>query len=125
MALMALDVGPATTVVTTPFTFYATAEAALLLGADVAFADIDPDSWNLDPGSLENVLAELSESGQTVSAVIGVDIFGMPADWTALEGVCGRFGVPLVQDAAQSFGGARDGRRCGARGTIATTSLNT
>jgi UDP-2-acetamido-2-deoxy-ribo-hexuluronate aminotransferase len=117
MALMALGVGHDDEVITTPFTFVATAEVARLLGARVVFADIEPDTWNLDPEKVEALITPKTR------AIVPVDLFGQCADYAALEAVASRHGIPVVEDAAQSLGATQDGRPAGAFGEIAATSF--
>ncbi|MBE0617449.1 MAG: aminotransferase class I/II-fold pyridoxal phosphate-dependent enzyme, partial [Proteobacteria bacterium] len=113
MALMALGIGPGDAVFTTPFTFVATAEVISLLGATPVFVDIDPATYNLDPARLAAAVQAL-EAGDpslcplpanyrqlTARGVIAVDLYGLPADYDALQAVCGPHGLFLVEDAAQ------------------------
>ena len=137
MALMARGIGPGDAVLTTPFTFIATAEVVSLLGATPVYVDIDPKTYNLDPGRLERCLAALrsNDAGQhplpriagfkalTPKAIIAVDLFGLPADYVRLEGIAKREGLSLIEDAAQSFGAEFDGRKACAFGDIACTSF--
>ena len=124
MALRALDIGPGDAVMTTPFSFFATAEAIMLVGARPVFADIDPGTFNLDPDRLaERIAAHDEASGGTMRAVITVDLFGFPADYDRIEPICAEHGLALIEDAAQGFGGAVGDRRAGSFGTVATTSF--
>ena len=107
IALMALGVGPGDEVVTTPFTFIATAEAAALLGARPVFADIDPRTFNLDAERLEAAITERTK------AIVPVHLYGQPADMTAVMAVAERHGVAVIEDAAQAVGAAWDGRPAG------------
>jgi UDP-2-acetamido-2-deoxy-ribo-hexuluronate aminotransferase len=124
LALRGLGIGPGDVVITTPFTFFATAEAIELVGARTAFADIDPVTYNLDPARVTEVIQRLRRSGVgRVRAVIAVDLFGLPADYAALERICREAELDLVEDAAQGFGGVSGGRAAGAFGRVATTSF--
>ena len=124
LALRALGIGPGDAVFTTPFTFFATAEAIILAGARPVFADIDPRTFNLNPGALEQAIRRTEEEGKfRPRAVITVDLFGLPADYDAIEPLCERHGLDLVDDAAQGFGGEIRQRRAGAFGRVATTSF--
>jgi dTDP-4-amino-4,6-dideoxygalactose transaminase len=107
LALRVLGVGPGHEVVTSPFTFFATAGAVSLVGARPRFADVDPDTFNLDPEQVERAI------GPRTRAVIAVDLFGQCADMTALLEVAGRHGLPVIEDAAQSLGAEHRGRRTG------------
>lgn len=125
LALRALEIGPGDAVFTTPFTFFATAEAIVLAGATPVFVDIDPRSFNLDPAKLEAAIERTrAEARLTPRAVMTVDLFGLPADYDAIEPLCEAQGLVLIEDAAQGFGGALRGRRCGSFGRVATTSFS-
>ena len=124
LALKALDIGAGDAVFTTPFTFFATAEAIVLAGATPVFADIDPVTFNIDPAALEAAIARTKQEGRlTPRAVMTVDLFGLPADYEAIEPLCARHGLDLIEDAAQGFGGDLRGRRACAFGRVATTSF--
>jgi dTDP-4-amino-4,6-dideoxygalactose transaminase len=124
LALRALDIGPGDAVFTTPFTFFATAEAIALVGARTVFVDIDPRTFNLDPASLALAIAHASRFGKyRPRAVIAVDLFGLTADYARIEPICAETGLALIEDAAQAFGATNEGRVAGAFGRVATTSF--
>jgi len=124
LALKALGIGPGDAVFTTPFTFFATAEAIALAGARPVFADIDPRTFNIDPASLEQAILRTEQERKFLpKAVMTVDLFGLPADYDAIEALCEKYKLDLVEDAAQGFGGEIRGRRAGSFGTVATTSF--
>jgi dTDP-4-amino-4,6-dideoxygalactose transaminase len=124
LALRALGIGPGDAVITTPFTFFATAEAIVLAGARPVFADIDPRNFNVDPAAVEEAVRRTRSEGLWVPrALMTVDLFGVPADYEALEPLCEREGLVLIEDAAQGFGGEIRGRRACSFGTVATTSF--
>ncbi len=136
LALMALNVGPGDAVFTTPFTFVATAEAIALVGATPVFVDIDPRTYNLDPKALDRAVAALAvgdakahplpagaEKGLTPRGVIAVDLFGLPADYDAINQVAQRRGLWVMEDAAQSFGALYKGRRACSLSRVACTSF--
>ncbi|WP_243311431.1 DegT/DnrJ/EryC1/StrS family aminotransferase [Fundidesulfovibrio agrisoli] len=125
LALMALGVGPGDAVITTPFTFVASAEAIALAGATPVFADVDPATRNLDPARLREALDGLGRDprGLRPRAAIAVDLFGLPCDYPALSAVLEGSGVHLIEDAAQSFGASLGGVRAGAFGHVAATSF--
>lgn len=139
LSLMSLGVGPGDAVFTTPFTFMATAEAVVLLGAVPIFVDIDPVTYNIDPARLEEAIrAQRGEPGAAAplprlprggarslraKAVIAVDIFGIPADYDRIEALCRRHGLFLIEDAAQSIGAVYRGRKAGSFGEVACTSF--
>lgn len=117
LALMALGIGAGDEVITTPFTFIATAETIALVGAKPVFVDIEPDSYNIDPQLIERAV-----TAQT-KAIISVDIFGLPANYEALQTIADRHDIVLIEDAAQSLGAEVHGRKCASFGTLATTSF--
>ncbi len=103
LALEALGVGPGSVVITTPYTFAATAEVVRYLGADPLFVDIDPDTFNIDPAAVEAACEECRRSGKTVSAILPVHVAGLPCDMAAITRIAKRFSVPVVEDAAHAF----------------------
>ena len=107
MPLIAEEVGPGDAVFVPSFTFTATAEVAMLCGAEPVFVDVDPESYNISPASLEEQLAAVKNAGRLrPRAVLAVDLFGLPADYPTLLELCAREGLLLIDDAAQSFGAA-------------------
>ena len=124
MPLMAEKVGPGDAVFAPTFTFIATAGAIALTGATPVFVDIDPETFNIDAGRLEEAIAVTKAAGKLVPrAIIPVDLFGQPADYKAIQAIAERHGVFVLEDAAQSFGGSQDGRRTGALAGVAGTSF--
>lgn len=123
-AYMALGIGPGDAVFCTDITMVASAEPAKMLGASIVFCDIDSRTYNLSSRSLERqIQAVLAEGRLTPKVVVAVDIFGNPCDYDAIVPICERYGLTLVEDAAQSFGASYHGQRCGSFGRIATTSF--
>lgn len=105
LPLMAWGVGPGDAVFCPSFTFAATAEAMPLVGASPVFVDIDPDTYNLDPASLEAAVMAVKTEGKLIPrAVIAVDLFGGPADYPAIAAICAKHGLKLISDSAQGFG---------------------
>jgi len=135
MALMAYNVGPGDAIFTTPFTFIATAEVIRLLGAVPVFVDIDPDTFNIDPQKLEEAVAAVMENDASLhplpavsgrlkaKGIIPVDLFGLPADYDAINAVAQKHGLFVIEDAAQSFGAEYKGRKACSLAEIACTSF--
>ena len=117
IALMALGVKAGDEVITTPFSFIATSEAIALLGAVPVYVDIDPLTYNLDPTFLEAAITSRTR------AIIPVSLYGQPADFLSINSIAQRYGLPVIEDGAQSFGAMHHGRRSGSLSTIATTSF--
>jgi len=139
MALMAHDVGPGDAVITTPFTFIATAEVICLLGAVPVFVDIDPDTFNIDPGQIEAAVrafesrdssvyplpeAHLQAGGNLkLKGIIPVDLFGLPCDYDRIRRIAVENDLFVIEDAAQSFGAEYHGKRAGGLAEVACTSF--
>ena len=114
IAMMAEGIGRGHAVFLPAFTYTATAEVPLLLGATPVFVDIDAATFQIDLGSLERAIAAVRQRGLLrPSAIIGVDLFGQPAPWPGLREVAARETLYLLDDCAQSFGASLDGRRLG------------
>ncbi len=122
MVLMAHDIGPGNAVFVPAFTFAATAEVVALLGATPVFVDVG-DDFNMDPGSLERAIEMVDRTDLRGRGVIPVDLFGLPADYEAIEPLAQDHGLFVLQDAAQSFGGRRFGKTAGAHAHAAATSF--
>lgn len=122
--LMALGLKPGDAVFTPTFTFIATAEVISFLGATPVFVDIDPATFNLDPELLRESVEKVKREGRlSPRAVIPVDLFGLPADYEAIQNVADEYGLFVLEDAAQSFGGVSSGRKAGSFGQAAATSF--
>ncbi|MDK2846827.1 MAG: UDP-N-acetyl-3-dehydro-alpha-D-glucosamine 3-aminotransferase [Desulfuromonadales bacterium] len=117
LALRAAGVGPGDEVITTAFTFIATAEAIAYVGATPVFVDIDPATFNIDVAKIENAISERTR------AVIPVHLFGQPAELQALEALCRKHDLRMVEDCAQSFGADYQGRMTGAWGDLGCFSF--
>ncbi len=133
LALQALDLKPGDEVVTTPFTFFATAGAIARAGGIPVFVDILPDTFNISPAAIKHwfetncALTDRGtvdrNTGSVVRAVIAVDLFGQIADMDSVEHICSDWGVSLVEDACQSIGAMWKERRAGAFGRIGCFSF--
>ena len=123
LSLLAVGVGPGDAVLVPSFTFAASAEAVRLVGAVPVIVDVRDDTFCLDPPSAAAALDALHDSALTPRAVMAVDLFGQPADYGSLEGLCAEHGLVLLADAAQSFGATWQGRRVGSIAHITTTSF--
>src|SRR6266849_4551092 len=123
MVLMAKGIGPGDAVVCPSFTFTATAEVAVLVGATPVFADVEEASFNLDPESMRRACATARELGLRPKAVIPVDLFGQPADYDRILPVAEAEGLFVLDDAAQAFGATYKNRRLGALAPATATSF--
>jgi len=118
ISLMALGIGPGDEVITTPFTFVATVEVIVLLGAKPVFVDIEPDTCNIDAALIEAKITDETK------AIMPVGLYGQPADMDAINAIAARHGnIPVIEDAAQSFGATYKGRQSGNLSTLGCTSF--
>ena len=118
--LEALDLPVGTKVVTTPFTFVATANAIRHAGLDPLFVDVDPETFTIDPDAVETAMVR---HGTDVGAILPVHLYGLPADMVALRAIADEYDVALVEDAAQAHDARIDGRPVGTFGDAATFSF--
>ncbi|WP_035485540.1 DegT/DnrJ/EryC1/StrS family aminotransferase [Geminicoccus roseus] len=123
LVLRAWGIGPGDAVFVPAFTFAATGEAPAWLGATPVFCDVEEQTFNLDPASLEVAIGHAERQGLRPRAVIPVDLFGVPADYQAIHAIARRHGLLVLQDAAQSYGAMRDGRRAGGHALAGATSF--
>lgn len=124
IAYMVAGVGEGDAVFCPDMTFISSTEPAKMFGAVSVFCDITPDTYTLCPESLErHIKAVLAEGRLTPKAVVAVDILGNPCDYDAIVPICEKYGLFLIEDAAQSFGASYKGKRACAFGHIATTSF--
>jgi dTDP-4-amino-4,6-dideoxygalactose transaminase len=122
--MMAEEIGRGDAVFLPAFTYTATAEVPLVLGATPVFVDVDPVTFNIDLADLERRIAMVRAEGRLrPRAVVGVDLFGLPADWVGIEAICAREGLFALDDAAQAFGAALHGKRLGRWGHAAALSF--
>jgi dTDP-4-amino-4,6-dideoxygalactose transaminase len=123
LAMRALGIGAGDAVIVPAFSFSASVEAVLLLGATPVFCDVQTDSCNIDIKSMAGAVAAAREAGLNPRAVMPVDLFGLPADYASLDTAAASHGLAIVADAAQSFGASRGNRQVGTFGHIAATSF--
>lgn len=124
MALMAWDIGEGAAVFVPDFTFFSTGEAVAVVGGTPVFVDVRKDTYNIDTTSLENAIKEVLRDGRlTPKAVIAVDLFGQPAEYPALRKLTEKYGLLLLEDAAQGFGGAINDKKACSFADIAITSF--
>jgi dTDP-4-amino-4,6-dideoxygalactose transaminase len=128
---MALDIGPGDAVITTPFTFIATAEVIALAGATPVFVDIDEKTFNIDPDKIKTAagllkhgkLPDGSPTSLVCKAIIPVDLFGLTAEYDAIQNLAAEHGLAVIEDAAQSFGASHKGKKANSFGRISATSF--
>jgi UDP-2-acetamido-2-deoxy-ribo-hexuluronate aminotransferase len=118
MSLMALGIGPGDEVITTPFTFVATAEVIVLLGAKPIFVDVEPDTGNIDANLIESKITNKTK------AIMPVSLYGQTSDMDEINAIAARHGnIPVIEDAAQSFGATYKGKKSCNLSTIGCTSF--
>lgn len=117
LAILAAGIKPGDEVITTPFTFIATAEAICYAGATPVFVDIDPKTFNIDPALIEAAITSRTK------AIIPVHLFGQPADMAPIRALCLKHRLTLIEDCAQSFGAATDGAMTGTIGALGCFSF--
>lgn len=123
LVLRGWGIGPGHAVIVPAFTFAATAEVVAWLGATPVFVDVRPDDFNMDPASLEAGMATARRQGLEVRAIIPVDLFGQPADYSRLLAIAAAHDTRVLCDGAQSFGATHEGRRVGQIGQATSTSF--
>lgn len=124
IALRAWGVGKGDAVFVPDFTFFSSGECPADEGATPVFVDVDPETYNLDPAKLEEAIRKVAAEGKyTPRAVVTVDLFGLPANYDAIRPVCDQYGLLMLEDAAQGFGGSIRGKKACSFGDIATTSF--
>lgn len=124
LGLLTLGVTPGSVVVTSTMTFAATTNAITYTGAEPFFVDADPATGNMDPELLRAALTQLRDAGETVSAVVPVDLLGKAVDYTRILEIADEFGVPVLADAAESLGATHAGRAAGSFGRASIVSFN-
>ena len=123
IALMAKGIKPGDAIITTPFTYIATAEVISLLGATPVFVDIYPETFNINPNGIPDAVKKAKGMGLNPRGIIPVDLFGLPARYRLIDDIAKELNLFILEDAAQGFGGSIRGRRAGSFGDIAATSF--
>ena len=125
LALIACGVGPGDEVMVQSFTFCASSNPVRYLGATPVFVDSEPDSWNMDPRLLEQAIEDrMLRTGRKPKAIIPVYLYGMPGRVDEIIGIGEKYGIPVIEDAAEGFGSRFDGRACGTFGRFGVLSFN-
>lgn len=124
LAMMAWEIGPGDAVFVPDFTFFSTGEIVAFAGATPVFVDVDKDTFNISVDSLEKKIQEVLQEGKlTPKVVIPVDLFGLPADYVNVKRIADQYGLLILEDGAQGFGGELNGKRACGFGDISTTSF--
>lgn len=124
LALKAAGVGPGDEVLVSSFTYVATVNPIIYLGAVPVFIDSEADTWNMDPGLLEEAIVDRLNMGITPKAILLVHAYGMPSKMDAIMGIAARHGIPVIEDAAEALGSEWKGRRLGTIGISGVYSFN-
>lgn len=124
LALLAHGVGPGSVCLTSSMTFAATANAITYTGAEPYFVDCLPSTGNIDPDLLKGAIKELLAAGESISAIVPVDLLGKAVDYTAIQAIAAEYGIPVIADAAESLGAHHAGRPAGFWGDAAIFSFN-
>ncbi len=124
LGLVVLGVQPGDTVFCSSLTFVGSCNPILYCGAEPVFIDSEPDSWNMSPQALERAFEAASRTGRMPRCVIVVNLYGQSADMDPLVALCERYGVPILEDAAESLGASYKGRKSGSFGRVSVFSFN-
>ncbi len=123
LVLMAKGIGRGDAVICPSFTYAASPEAVVLAGATPVFCEVDEKTFNIDPAGLERAVAAANQAGLKPKALMTVDLFGLPADYEAIDPVAEKHGLYVIDDAAQAFGAQAKGRKIGTLAPVTTTSF--
>ena len=125
LALLACGVGPSDDVIVQSFTFCASSHPVTYLGATPVFIDSEPDTWNIDPDLLEKAINDrIAKNGKKPKAIIPVALYGMPYKIDRIMKIASRYGIPVIEDAAEGFGSRYDGQMLGTFGEYGVLSFN-
>ena len=124
LALKAWEIGKGDAVFVPDFTFFSSGECPAAEGATCVFVDVDERTYNINPVKLEEAILKVKKEGKyNPKVVVSVDLFGLPADYNAIKPICEKYGLFLLEDGAQGFGGEINGKRACSFGDISTTSF--
>lgn len=124
LALKAWGIGSGDAVFVPDFTFFSSGECPAAEGATCVFVDVDERTYNINPVKLEEAILKVKKEGKyNPKVVVSVDLFGLPADYNAIKPICEKYGLFLLEDGAQGFGGEINGKRACSFGDISTTSF--
>src|ERR1041384_4339334 len=123
LVLMAKGIGRGDAGICPSFTYAASPESVALVGATPIFCEVDETTFNIDPAGIERAVVAAKRAGLTPKALMTVDLFGLPADYEAINPVAERLGLYVIDDAAQSFGAEAKGRKIGTLAPVTTTSF--
>lgn len=124
LSLKAMDIGAGDAVFTSDFTYFASAGSISNVGATPILVDIDLQTFNMSPDALEKQIQNVISEGElTPKAIVPVDLFGLPADYTRILPIAEKYGLKVLEDAAQGFGGMINGKRAGSFGDVGATSF--
>lgn len=125
IAMVMLGVGPGDEVICQSFTFAASANPVTYQGAKPVFVDSEPDTWNMDPAALEEAIIERHRAtGRYPKAIVPVHLYGMPARMDEILEIASRYGIPVIEDAAEALGSEYKGKKCGTLGKYGALSFN-
>ena len=124
LALIMLDVQPGDVVICQSMTFSASANPIVYLGATPVFIDSESDTWNMDPVYLEKAIQDQQSKGKMPKAIIPVHLYGLPAQMDKIMGIATKYGIPVIEDAAEALGSNIDGKSCGSFGKFGVLSFN-
>ncbi len=124
LGLLLLGVQPGDEVICQSFTFSASANPILYLGATPVFVDSEPQTWNICPEALEQAIKDRIARGKTPKAIIGVHLYGMPFQADQILSIAQKYNIPVLEDSAEALGSTYKGRRCGTFGDMAALSFN-
>ncbi len=124
IGLMLLNVKAGDEVICQSFTFCASANPIVYLGASPVFVDSEPETWNMCPQALEEAIKDRIQKGKKPKAIIVVDLFGMPAKYDEIYTISNSYGIPILEDSAESLGSSYKGQECGTLGKIGVYSFN-